>query len=272
MSAERTSNMELFQYPLSLNCQKVRIALEEKNLDYVLHEINPLKAKNLDPDFFRENSSGALPVLKNGNVVICESLPILQYINGINGPIGDDKVHHEKVDEWVKKVDEWDAKTFTLSHVSEGTIRFFSRFKRRVVIARMAKNPDLANKYHNKLNSMHAMEEKLKSSEALSLTEKQLIDLLDEAEDQLGTTEFMAGFEFSIADAAFVPVLARIQLLKLVPELLKPRPRLLDYFVRMKKRPSYKEVIQGYSSQLKQMRVLVPSMCNVAVRKLFSKY
>ncbi len=186
--------------------------------------------------------------------------------------MANDKVHHEKVDEWVKKVDEWDAKTFTLSHVSEGTIRFFSRFKRRVVIARMAKNPDLANKYHNKLNSMHAMEEKLKSSEALSVNEKQLIDLLDEAEDQLGTTEFMAGFEFSIADAAFVPVLARIQLLKLVPELLKPRPRLLDYFVRMKKRPSYKEVVQGYSSQLKQMRVLVPSMCNVAVRKLFSKY
>ncbi|CAK9214426.1 hypothetical protein BDL97_19G032900 [Sphagnum fallax] len=264
--------MELYQHPLSLNCQKVRIALEEKNLDYEIYTINPLKAKNLDPDFFRANSSGNLPVLKNSNVVICESLPILQYINGINGPLGDDKVHHEKVQEWVKKVDEWDARVFTLSHVSERTLRFFSRFKRRVVIARMAKNPDLANKYHNKLNSMHAMEEKLKSSEELSANEKQLIVLLDEAEDQLGTTEFLAGFEFSIADASFVPILARIQLLKLVPELLKPRPRLLEYFGRMKVRPSYKEVIQGYSSQLKQMRVVVPSMCNVALRKLFSRY
>ncbi len=70
--------MELYQHPLSLNCQKVRIALEEKNLDYEIYTINPLKAKNLDPDFFRANSSGNLPVLKNSNVVICESLPILQ--------------------------------------------------------------------------------------------------------------------------------------------------------------------------------------------------
>jgi glutathione S-transferase len=264
--------MELYQHPLSLNCQKVRIALEEKNLDYEIYTINPLKAKNLDPDFFRANSSGNLPVLKNSNVVICESLPILQYVNGINGPLGDDKVHHEKVQEWVKKVDEWDARVFTLSHVSERTLRFFSRFKRRVVIARMAKNPDLANKYHNKLNSMHAMEEKLKSSEELLANEKQLIVLLDEAEDQLRTTEFLAGFEFSIADASFVPILARIQLLKLVPELLKPRPRLLEYFGRMKVRPSYEEVIQGYSSQLKQMRVVLPSVCNVALRKLFSRY
>jgi glutathione S-transferase len=264
--------MQLYHHPLSTNSHKVRIALEEKKLDYTPHRVNPLKARNLDPDFFRQNPSGTLPVLKNGGLVICESLPILQYIDSINEPLGDNKINRERVQEWVQKVDEWDSKPFTLSHVPERLLRFFSRFKRRVVIARMAKNPDLAKKYHSKLNSMHAMEEQLKSIEALAANEQQLLDLLDAAEDQLGSTEFMAGFAFSIADAAMIPVLARIELLKLDDELIQPRPRVLEYWERMKERPSYRKVIGRYSSRLKMMKLIVPSICNVGIRSLFKKY
>lgn len=140
------------------------------------------------------------------------------------------------------------------------------------MIARMAKNPDLANKYHSKLNSMHAMEEKLKDSEVLEANKEQLINMLDDAEAQLNTTEYMAGFEFTIADAALIPVLARIELLKLNNEYLEPRPRLLDYWERMKTRASYKKVIGGYSSQLKQMKLVVPSMCNVGVRNVLKRF
>lgn len=181
-------------------------------------------------------------------------------------------MHRERAHEWVKKVDEWDAKPFTMSHVPDKMLRFFSRFKRRVVIARMAKNPDLAQQYHSKLNSMHAMEETLKDSSALDANKLQLSELLDDAEDQLGTTEFMAGFEFSIADAALIPVLARIDLLKQTSEFIEPRPRLVEYWERMKSRPSYKKVIGGYSTQLKQLRLVVPSMCNVGVRNVFKRF
>lgn len=195
-----------------------------------------------------------------------------RYIDGINEPLGENKVHRERVQEWVTKINEWDCKPFTLSHVPERMLRFFSRFRRRVVIARMAKNPDLANKYHTKLNSMHVMEVKLKDSEALAANEQQLVDMLDDAEEQLGTTEFMAGFGFSIADAAFVPVLARIELLKLSDEYVAPRPRLLEYWERMKSRPSYNKVIGGYSSQLKQMKLVVPSVWNVGIRNIFKRF
>lgn len=70
--------MHLFHHPLSMNSHKVRLALEEKNIDYTAHRVNPLKARNLDPDFFRQNPSATLPVLHNGGTVLCESLPILQ--------------------------------------------------------------------------------------------------------------------------------------------------------------------------------------------------
>lgn len=197
---------------------------------------------------------------------------VCRYIERMNERIGENKVQHDRVEEWVKKIDEWDAKPFTLTHVPDRMLRFFSRFKRRVVIARMAKNPDLANKYHSKLNSMHAMEEKLKDTEALEANREQLLNMLDDAEDQLSTTEYMAGYEFTIADAALIPVLARIELLKLSEEYLHSRPRLLEYWERMKSRASYKKVIGGYSSQLKQLKLVVPSACNVGVRNVFKRF
>ncbi len=49
------------------------------------------------------------------------------------------------------------------------------------------------------------------SSETLSVNEKLLIDHLDEEAEQLETTELMAGFELSIADVAFMPVLVKLQ-------------------------------------------------------------
>ncbi|CAM6052090.1 unnamed protein product [Sphagnum compactum] len=73
------------------------------------------------------------------------------------------------------------------------------RFNRRVAIARMAKDRILST---ISLTS---------SSETLSVNEKLLIDHLDEEAEQLETTELMAGFELSIADVAFMPVLVKLQ-------------------------------------------------------------
>lgn len=255
-----------------MNSQKVRLALEEKNIDYTAFRVNPLKARNLDAEFFRQNPNGTLPMLKIGAHVLCESLPILQHIDKLNEPLGEYKDYRERAEEWIKKIDEWDAKPFTLTHVPDRMIRFFGKFKRRVLIARMAKNPDLANKYHSKLNSMHAMEEQLKDTQAVDSNRKELVLMLDDAEHQLAGTEFMAGDVFSVADAAFIPVLARIELLKLSEEYLRPRPKLLDYWERMKCRPSYKKVIGGYSSQLKQLKLVVPSICNVGIRNVLKRF
>ncbi len=43
------------------------------------------------------------------------------------------------------------------------------------------------------------------------MNEKLLTDHLDEEAEQLETTELMAGFELSIADVAFMPVLVKLQ-------------------------------------------------------------
>eukprot|EP00249_Psilotum_nudum_P009652 c22067_g1_i1 orf=311-1102(-) len=263
--------MQLYHHPLSLNSQMVRLALEEKGLEYEEHIVNPLKARNLDADFFRQNPSGSIPLLIHGNEVLYKILPIIQYINSINEPLGWEKVDQEKVQEWIQKIDAWDPKLFTLSHFPDGALRFFSKFRRRVVIARMAQNPDLATDYHLKLQSIHAMEENLKDEKALAASEQQLASLLDAAEVQLSSTNCLAGAVFSVADCMFIPILARIEFLR-VEECFQKRPRVIEYWAQMKERTSYYDVIGQYVTPIGKAKILVPAVCNMSMRRLFKMY
>lgn len=71
--------MQLYHHPYSLDSQKVRMALEEKGIDYTSYHVNPLTGKNMNVDFFRMNPSAKLPVFQNGAHVIYRAIDIIQY-------------------------------------------------------------------------------------------------------------------------------------------------------------------------------------------------
>lgn len=271
-AVKRYTEMQLYHHPFSLDSQKVRLALEEKGVDYSSHRLNPLKARNLDLDFFSMNLSEKIPVFKNAELVIFDTLSIIGYIDSINAPLGGDVVDREKMLEWMKKIDEWNPKLFTLMHVPKKYILFFSRFKRRVIIARMAESGELAGKYHLKLRDAYATEEQLKDPDALSHSKELLINLLDDADNQLAESTYLSGEEFSMADAMFVPILARIEVLNKGDEYISSRTHLSDYWNRVKKRPSYHAVIGKYFSGWRKYRILYSTYCTVWVRNLFRRY
>eukprot|EP01018_Ginkgo_biloba_P020566 Gb_34097 [translate_table: standard] len=266
------NEMQLYHHPYSLDSQKVRLALEEKEVDYWPYSVNPLKAKNLDSEFFHMNPTGKIPVFMNGEHIIFDTLSIIQYIDSINEPLGRDAVDREKMLEWMRWIDSWNPKLFTLSHVPEKYRLFFSRFKRRAAIARMAENPDLASKYHSKLHSAYATEEQLKDQDAVNDNKEQLIEILDGAEKQLATTNYLAGAAFSMADAMFVPILARIELLNLGKEYIGPRSELSNYWNRVKKKPSYNAVIGKYFSGWRKYRTLYGTYSSVWIRNVLRRY
>lgn len=271
-AVKRYTEMQLYHHPFSLDSQKVRLALEEKGVDYSSHRLNPLKARNLDLDFFSTNLSGKIPVFKNAELVIFDTLSIIGYIDSINAPLGGDVVDREKMLEWMKKIDEWNPKLFTLMHVPKKYILFFTRFKRRVIIARMAESGELAGKYHLKLQDAYATEEQLKDPDALNHSKELLINLLDDADNQLAESTYLSGEEFSMADAMFVPILARIEVLNKGDEYISSRTHLSDYWNRVKKRPSYHAVIGKYFSGWRKYRTLYSTYCTVWVRNLFKRY
>ena len=71
-------NMQLYHHAFSINSQKVRLALEEKGLDYNSHSLNPVTGKDLNADLFNINPDGRMPVFRNGNVVLTDTLAILE--------------------------------------------------------------------------------------------------------------------------------------------------------------------------------------------------
>lgn len=256
-----------------MDSQKVRLALEEHSIDYTSYHVNPLTGKNMDPSFFRMNPSAKLPVLQNGSQSIFQAMDIVLYIDRLIVSLdGKDSSITTEVMDWMLKIEQWNPKIFTLANVPNKYRQFVSKFVRRVVIARMSESPDLASVYHVKLRDAYDIEDQLKNPNIVRQSEEQLVRLLDDAEMQLHETTYLAGEEFSLADAMFVPVLARIKLLSLEEEYISCRPKIAEYYELVKRRSSYKRVIGKHFSGWRKYRILLKTVCFLGFRSMFRKY
>ncbi|KAK1683282.1 hypothetical protein QYE76_044130 [Lolium multiflorum] len=265
--------MQLYHHPYSLDSQKVRIALEEKGIDYTSYHVNPLTGKNMNVTFFRMNPSAKLPVFQNGAHVIFHAIDIIQYIDRLAVHLsGEIQPENTEVHHWMRKVDGWNPKMFTLTHTPVKYRAFVSKFIRRVLIARMTEAPDLASMYHVKLRDAYETEDRLKDPDTIFQCEEELNKLLDDVEAQLNETKYLAGDDFSPADSMFIPILARITLLDLHEEYISCRPRVLEYHTLVKQRHSYKVVIGKYFNGWKKYRTLFKTSFFLCVRTLFGKY
>ncbi|KAF7829797.1 glutathione S-transferase TCHQD-like [Senna tora] len=267
--------MQLYHHPFDLDSQKVRLALEEKGIDYTSYHVNPITGKNLDASFFKMNPSGRLPVFQNGSHILYETIDIIQYIERIaevsSGAEGI-SVSGREVIEWMRKIQEWDPKFFTLSYIPEKYRLYTSKFIRRVLIARMSESPELAGAYHRKLREAYQTEEKLKDPDVLRRSKEYLDRLLDEVERQLSETPYLAGQEYTMADVMLIPVLARLVLLDLQNEYMADRPNIFEYWVLVQQRPSYKKVIGKYFDGWRKHKMLLKTWCFVRIRSLLKKY
>lgn len=170
------------------------------------------------------------------------------------------------------KIQEWNPKYFTLSHVPVHYRMFVSKFIRRVIIARMAEAPDLASSYHSKLRTAYETEEKLRNAEVLKHSEEDLVKLLDEVETKLSATLYLAGEEFSLADVMLIPLLARLVLLKLEDKYINNRPHIMEYWHVVQQRASYQKVIGMYFSGWRRQKTLMKTWCFLRIRSMLKRY
>ncbi|KAL4022752.1 hypothetical protein IC575_016497 [Cucumis melo] len=267
--------MQLYHHPYSLDSQKVRLALEEQSIDYTSYHVNPITAKNMDSSFFKINPSAKLPVFQNGSHIIFDTIEIIQYIERIaivSSGTDDIMPSSREVVEWMHKIQQWNPKFFTLSHIPEKYRLTVTRFIRRVVIARMAETPEMAAAYHRKLREAYDTEDKLKNKSVVKQSTDHLVALLDEVESKLSATSYLAGEEFTMADAIFIPVLARLELLKLAGEYIGSRPNIAEYWTLVQQRPSYKKVIGKYFKGWRKHKTLLKTWCFIHIRTLLRRY
>jgi glutathione S-transferase len=77
MVQETQAPMRLYHVPLCPYCRKVRIALRERNLAVELVEVEPWRD---DSPIIELNPAREVPVLEDGDVLVCDSQAICDYI------------------------------------------------------------------------------------------------------------------------------------------------------------------------------------------------
>ena len=75
---------ELYFISGSPPCWTVMLAMEVKGLDYAPRRLDNAKREQKAPAFLKINPRGQVPVLKNGDVTVCETLALLAYLDTIN--------------------------------------------------------------------------------------------------------------------------------------------------------------------------------------------
>ncbi len=198
--------IKLYDFLSSPNCQRVKVVLEEKKLPYEKIPVD-LKAKEQKkPEFLKLNPYGKVPVIIDGATVLYESLIINEYLE-------------EKYPE-PALLPKDPAK----------------RAKIRILIDYGMNHIDVP---YQKIRQEMLKDEKERNQETIDQAKKDLKNLLQRLEREIGGEPYLAG-DFSLLDAALIPRFIRMEGMGVLPD--ASLPRLGAWLKRMKDRPSVKTI------------------------------
>ena len=195
---------------------RVMWALEELGKDYKLRPVD-LRNRMADAEFLELNPSGFLPVMKDGDVAMVDSIAILEYLiarydNGMLAPAASDPCFP-------------DYQQFL--HIGESGLAAFLN----VIVGSKFMAPE-----NEKDNFGARMAERMFESRLALVTR------------QLGRAPMMAGDRFSAADISVIYALGMAERLGLAG---KFAPEIADYRSRMAERPAFQRANAKWSPPAK---------------------
>ena len=231
--------LDLYHNNISVCAQKVRIVLAEKNVPWSSRHVSLAKGEQLTPEFKQLNPRGVVPVLVHDGSTIVESSVICMYLDDVfPDPALTPKNPMERATMrlWCKLPDD-------ILHLACGTVSFAISFgqqlKRQVgagLEERLMKMPDPARRERQRALIDKGIETPF-FRDHIKVFEKTAAEM----EAQLGKTRWLAGDVYTLADAEITPYIERADRLGLAG-LWEQRPRLADWFARIKARPSFKAI------------------------------
>ena len=227
--------LELYHNVNSVCAQKVRVALAEKGLAYQEHLID-LRGGQFDPAYMKLNPNAVVPTLVHDGRPVIESSVILYYVDEAfaEPPLMPRDPHQRAaVRLYNKLIDEYVHNSCTILTFATAFRPWFAGLTGEQIEARLAKSPSRQRTEYKRDVALHGLQSKF-VRQALDHHLK-LLKMMDEA---LAKGPWLAGREFSLADAAVIPYILRLDLLKL-KRLLGPRVE--EWYQRMRARPSVKK-------------------------------
>ena len=236
--------LELYHHGSSVCAAKVRFALAEKGLEWKGHYIDILKGDQFDPAYMKLNPKAVVPTLVHDGWPLVESTVICEYIDDVfaNPPLKPATARgRAEMRLWTKAVDEH-------LHPVCGEITFAC--SHRHTIARLG--PEGLRKFLDStppISVTPLWHERKKELVRLGLkapgVNKSLLlydRYLQKMEEALTHSRWVAGDMFSLADVGLVSYVNRLDMMGMAEMWTKARPRVTDWFERVKSRPTFKPV------------------------------
>jgi glutathione S-transferase len=232
--------LELHHHGSSACAAKVRLALAEKQLEWVGHYVDILKGEQFDARFLRLNPKGVVPVLVHDGRVVRESTVICEYLEEVftaHAIYPRDAFERAQVRIWTKAVDEelhpaCSTITYVVSHrhtiLRNGAGNFEDFLKRGAGEGTAARE-----------RKWRWIQEGLDAPGAGE--QIRLYDgYLGKMEEALRQGPWLVGERFSMADIALAPYLNRLDALSMDGMWKAGRyPRVEQWFIRVQQRPTF---------------------------------
>ena len=229
--------LELYHSVNSVCAQKVRIALAEKGLEYREH-LMTLRGDQFDAAYMKLNPNAVVPTLVHDGRPVIESSVILYYLDeAFPSPslMPQDPHLRAAVRQYNKLVDEYVHNSCTILTFATAFRPWFAGLSAEEIEQRLAKSPSKQRTEYKRDVALNGLDSRY-IKDAVGHHEK-LLKTMDAA---LQEGAWLAGGHFSLADAAVIPYILRLDLLKL-KNLWQDRPRIEDWYQRMRARPSVKK-------------------------------
>ncbi len=237
--------LDLYHHGSSVCAAKVRFALGEKAIEWQGHYLDILKGDQFDPQYMKLNPKAVVPTLVHDGAVFVESTVINEYIDDAFPetplkPPGAAERAAMRV--WTKAVDEDihpACAEVTFSSCHRNIIR---RLPQREYDAFLASTPSqsVTPRWHERKKEIVTL-----GFDAPGLGEKyRLYDgYLGKMETTLADRPWLAGATFSLADIAMTPYVNRLDMLGMSEMWTRRRPRVTDWFARIRSRPAFKPAL-----------------------------
>jgi glutathione S-transferase len=227
--------LELYHNINSVCAQKVRVALAEKGLPYKEHLID-LRGGQFDPAYMKLNPNAMVPTLVHDGRPVIESSVILYYLDeAFPQPpqMPADPHLRARVRQFNKMIDEYVHNSCTILTFATAFRPWFAGLSGDEIEARLAKSPSKQRTEYKRDVALNGLDSKY-ARDAVG----HHLKLLKMMEQSLADGPWLAGRDFSLADAAVIPYVLRLDLLKL-DKLFNPSVK--AWYARMRERPSVKK-------------------------------
>jgi glutathione S-transferase len=227
--------LELYHNINSVCAQKVRVALAEKGLAYQEHLID-LRGGQFDPAYMKLNPNAVVPTLVHDGRPVIESSVILYYLDeAFPQPslMPADPHLRARVRLYNKLIDEYVHNSCTILTFATAFRPWFAGLSGEEIEKRLAKSPSKQRTQYKRDVALHGLDSKY-ARDALGFHLKLLKMMAQSLEDG----PWLAGNAFSLADAAVIPYVLRLDLLKLSKLF---NTGVIAWYARMRERPSVKK-------------------------------